>query len=95
MPRAPLGTGQDQTHALVRSLQLQLPGISIWLDVEQLDNVGLLEAAVEKCMAFILFLSGGYFACERPPRTLHDRKARAPHDNHVESYRGQEICVQH
>ena len=27
------GTGQDQTHTIVRLLQIMLPDIDIWLDV--------------------------------------------------------------
>ena len=56
-------TAQDQTHALVRSLQLLVPGILIWLDVDQLEDVGKLDEAVEMSMAFIIFLSKGYFTC--------------------------------
>ena len=55
------GTGQDQTHTVVRQLQLLLPGVRIWLDVDNLDDVGRLEESVRDAMTFLVFLSVGYF----------------------------------
>jgi hypothetical protein len=55
------GTGQDQTHAIVRQLQLKMPSIKIWLDVDNLNNLGNLEDSVGVSVAFIVFLSKGYF----------------------------------
>ena len=47
----------------------------IWLDVEQLDDVGKLEESVRESACFCLFLSKGYFAsknCALPrPSLLH------------------------
>jgi hypothetical protein len=34
------GSGQDQTHTIVRNLKLLLPEIAIWLDVDNLENIG-------------------------------------------------------
>ena len=56
------GTGQDQTHALVRQLQLLCPSMRLWLDVEQLDDVGKLEQSVRESATFCIFLSKWYFA---------------------------------
>ena len=47
------GTGQDQTHTVVRQLQLLMPGVKIWLDVDNLDDVGKLEESVADAMTFM------------------------------------------
>ena len=70
------GTGQDQVHTLVRQLQLLLPGVRVWLDVDSLTNVGALEESIRQSQTVIIFLSEGYFAsrnCRRAPRSRRDR----------------------
>ena len=47
---------------IVRQLQLLLPGVRIWLDVDCLDDVGMLEESVQRSLTAIIFLSRGYFA---------------------------------
>ena len=42
------GTGQDQCAAIKRNLQLLLPGVSIFLDVDNLDDVSQLEKHVAR-----------------------------------------------
>ena len=54
-------TGQDKAHNIVRTLQLHLPGIRIWLDVDQLEKVSGLEDSVEDSEVFVLYYSEGYF----------------------------------
>ena len=69
------GTGQDQVHTLVRQLQLLLPGVRVWLDVDSLTNVGALEESIRQSQTVIIFLSEGYFAsrnCRRAPRSRRD-----------------------
>ena len=53
---------RPQTHALVRHLQLMLPGIRIWLDVDDLEDIGQVEEAVQAVAVVVIFLSAGYFA---------------------------------
>ena len=65
------GTGQDQTHTVVRRLQLLLPGVRIWLDVDNLDDVGRLEESVADAMTFLVFLSCGYFESWNCRRELY------------------------
>ena len=65
------GTGQDQTHTVVRQLQLLLPGVRIWLDVDNLDDVGKLEESVADSATFIIFLSSGYFRSWNCRRELY------------------------
>ena len=82
------GTGQDQTHALVRQLQLLVPTMQLWLDVEQLQDMGNLEGSVRESATFVVFLSKGFFSsknCRRGERprienvtfTSHSRPRRA------------------
>jgi len=54
-------TGQDQCAAIKRQLQLHLPGIKVFLDVDDLRDIGALETSVEKSMVVAIFLSRGYF----------------------------------
>ena len=57
-------TGQDQTHTLVRQLQLMLPGIRIWLDVVNLMDIGKLEEAVADAAVVLIFLPLVGLFCE-------------------------------
>jgi hypothetical protein len=56
---------------VVRKLQLLLPGIRIWLDVEHMDDVSKLEEEVLNASVFILFLSCGYFESFNCRRELY------------------------
>ena len=65
------GTGQDQTHTVARQLQLLMPDAKIWLDVDNLDDVGKLEQSVRDSAVFIIFLSKGYFNSANCRRELY------------------------
>jgi len=65
------GTGQDQTHAIVRQLQLKMPMIKVWLDVDHLNDLGNLEDSVGVSVAFVVFLSKGYFRSKNCRRELY------------------------
>ena len=70
-------SGQSQTHAIVRKLQLYFPGIKIWLDVDHLEDIGDLETSVKESTVFVLFYSEGYFAsknCRREIETAIEQK---------------------
>jgi len=54
-------TGQDQTAAIKRQLCLLLPGISVFLDVDDLEEIGALEQYVRETAVVLIFLSKGYF----------------------------------
>jgi hypothetical protein len=71
------GTGQDQTHTLARQLQLVLPHARIWLDVDNLDDVGKLEQSVQESAVFIIFLSRGYFKSANCRRELYTALAES------------------
>ena len=63
---------------MVRQLQILIPTIKIWLDVDELDDVGRLEECVGASMCFAIFLSKNYFkskSCRRELATaLHSGK---------------------
>jgi hypothetical protein len=56
-------TGQAKSHAIVRKMQLIMPGVRIWLDVDDIEGYGgNLEQAVSDSKVFIVFVSKDYFA---------------------------------
>jgi len=54
-------TGQDQVAVIKRQLQLSLPGVRIFLDVDDLSDISALETYIEKSTVVLIFLSQGYF----------------------------------
>ena len=54
-------TGQDQVSVIKRQLQLLVPGIHIFLDVDDLHDIASLEDYVTASQAVLVFLSSGYF----------------------------------
>ena len=55
------GTGQDQCATLKRQLCLLLTGVSVFLDVDDLEDIGALEEYIEKSAVIMIFVSKGYF----------------------------------
>jgi hypothetical protein len=55
-------TGQNQMQALKKELTLLVPSLKIFLDVEDLTNLGDLEALIENSEVVLIFLSSGYFS---------------------------------
>jgi len=54
-------SGQDQVATIKRQLQLLLPGVSVFLDVDDLVEIGDLEWYIEASQCILIFLSKGYF----------------------------------
>ena len=54
-------TGQAKTHAIARKLQLLLPTLKVWLDVDSLNDEAMLEDAVKSAAFFFLYYCEGYF----------------------------------
>ena len=54
-------TGQDQCATIKRQLCLLLPGVSIFLDVDDLKDIGALEKYVNQTAVMMIFVSKGYF----------------------------------
>jgi len=55
------GTGQDQCATIKRQLSLLLTGVSVFLDVDDLEDIGALEEYIEKTGLIMIFVSKGYF----------------------------------
>jgi hypothetical protein len=54
-------TGQDQCAIIKRQLQLLLPGVAVFLDVDDLQDIGDLEGYVHESAVVLFFLSRRYF----------------------------------
>ena len=54
-------SGQDQMATVKRELQLLVPGIRVFLDVDDLEEIGDLEKYVRQTQTMLIFLSKGYF----------------------------------
>ena len=55
-------TGQDQCAVIKRSIQHLLPTVSVFLDVDDLEEIGKLESYIDASASVLIFLSKGYFA---------------------------------
>ena len=53
--------GQGKYHTGVRQLQLHILGIMMWLDVDDLENIGMPGKSVVNCFIVIICYSEGYF----------------------------------
>ena len=68
-------TGQDQCAVIKRQLQLLMPGVIIFLDVDDLQDIGNLENYVRQSGVMLFFLSKRYFSsrnCLREVRASVD-----------------------
>ena len=54
-------SGQDQMAIVKRQLLLLLPGIQVFLDVDDLEDIDNLESYIKKTKSVLIFLSMGYF----------------------------------
>ena len=54
-------TGQDQVAVIKRQLNHLVVGIEIFLDVDDLEDIGNLEKYIEQSSCILIFLSKGYF----------------------------------
>ena len=71
------GTGQDQCATIKRQLCLLLKGVSVFLDVDDLEDIGALETYVDQSAVIMIFVSKGYFKsgnCLREARCTVDKK---------------------
>jgi hypothetical protein len=63
-------TGQDQVAAIKRQIQLHLPDVRIFLDVDDLDDISALERYIGESSVVLIFLSRGYFTSTNCLREL-------------------------
>ena len=54
-------SGQDQAATIKRQMQLLLPGVQCFLDVDDLEQIDHLERYVNQSARVVLFLSSGFF----------------------------------
>ena len=72
-------SGQDQVATIKRQLQLLLPGIRVFLDVDDLQEIGKLEEYIEQSQCILIFLSRNYFFSTNCLRELdHALKSNKP-----------------
>ena len=55
------GSGQDQARVIKSQLQMLLPGVYIFLDVDDLEDITMLEEYIDQSNAILMFLSRGFF----------------------------------
>ena len=63
-------TGQDQARAIKQSLLQALPGVHVFLDVDDLVDISLLEEEIEASSIIVVFLSAAYFGSRNCMREL-------------------------
>jgi hypothetical protein len=64
------GSAQDQAALIKRTLQLLLPGVKVFLDIDNLEEIGDLERYVKESQCVLIFLSHGYFSSRNCRREL-------------------------
>jgi membrane protease YdiL (CAAX protease family) len=64
------GTGQDQMRVIKQRLREMLPGVSVFLDVDDLEEIGDLEGYVDRSSAILVFCSPGYFSSRNCMREI-------------------------
>lgn len=70
-------TGQDQAAVIKRQLLRMVHGMNVFLDVDDLEDIGALERYIDESMVCLIFLSRGYFSsrnCLREVRACKERK---------------------
>ena len=63
-------TGQDQARVIKQLLKEVLPGIRVFLDVDDLTDVSLLESEIDASCKVLVFVSSGYFESKNCLREL-------------------------
>ena len=78
-------SGQDQVAVIKRQLSAMLPGVKIFLDVDDLDDLAKLEEHIKRSTLVLCFLSRGYFLSapcmiEMRAAILHGKPIVAVHE---------------
>jgi len=78
-------SGQDQASAIKRKMQLLVPSVRVFLDVDDLDDISNLEEHIKESQCCLIFLSRGYFSSANCMREVaasvaveHQRHAAKP-----------------
>ena len=64
------GTGQDQMRIVKQRLLEMLPELSVFLDVDDLEEIGDLEGYIERTTTILVYCSRGYFTSKNCMREL-------------------------
>ena len=64
------GTGQDQVRIMKQRLMDTLPGLQVFLDVDDLEEIGALEDYVDKSDVILVLATRGYFESRNCLREL-------------------------
>ena len=78
------GTGQDQCAVIKRQLCVLLPGVKIFLDIDDLGDIGLLEEYIDMTAVITIFASKGYFkSISANTRYIYAHLAPPSHTSHA------------
>ena len=55
------GTGQDQMRIIKQRLKEMMPDIAVFLDVDDLEEIGDLEGYIDRTVTVLVYCSDGYF----------------------------------
>ena len=64
------GTGQDQMRIIKQRLLEMIPELSVFLDVDDLEEIGDLEGYIERTTTILVYCSRGYFTSKNCMREL-------------------------
>jgi len=64
------GTAQDQVRIIKQRLQEMVPNFCVWLDVDDLVEIGALEHYIDACRSILIYCSDGYFHSKNCIREL-------------------------
>jgi hypothetical protein len=64
-------SGQARTHAIARKIQLLMPELKVWLDVDKLNDTSKLEHWVQASAVIVIFYSKGYFKSKNCRREIY------------------------
>ena len=64
-------SGQDQVALIKKLMQQLVPGVRVFLDVDDLEDIGKLEEYIEESSSVLIFLSQGYFSSSNCLREVY------------------------
>jgi len=70
------GTGQDQMRIVKQRLLEMIPDLSVFLDVDDLEEIGDLEGYIDRTSTVLIYCSKGYFTSKNCMRELVSSAAK-------------------
>ena len=68
--RAARRTGQDQMRIVKQRLQEMMPYLEVFLDVDDLEEIGDLEGYIDRTTTILVYCSAGYFTSRNCMREI-------------------------